>query len=153
MRQFIKQALASTVGSLLSLTLFSVISLTLFTAIVGAIIQSATNDNSTVSVADKSILTIDLSRTIVDLDPGRTVQDAIEGRGVRTIELKAVIDAIDAAAQDKRIVAIYLDGTNSGSAGGTGFATLKEVRGALERFKATGKKIISYDIDMDKRSY
>ena len=153
MRQFIKQALASTVGSLLSLTLFSVVSLTLFTAIVGAIIQSATNDNSTVSVADKSILTIDLSRTIVDLDPGRTVQDAIEGKGVRTIELKAVLDAIDAAAQDKRIVGIYLDGTSSGSAGGTGFATLKEVRGALERFKATGKKIISYDIDMDKRSY
>ncbi len=153
MRQFIKQALASTVGSLLSLTLFSVVSLTLFTAIVGAIIQSATSDNSSVSVADKSILTIDLSRSIVDLDPGQTVQDAIAGQGVRTIELKAVLDSIDAAAKDQRIVAIYLDGAHGGSSGGTGFATLKEVRNALERFKATGKKIIAYDIDMDKRAY
>jgi protease IV len=59
MRQFIKQALASTVGSLLSLTLFSVVSLTLFTAIIGSIIDSATNNNETVAVADKSILTID----------------------------------------------------------------------------------------------
>jgi protease IV len=135
MRQFVKQALASTVGSLLSLTLFSVISLTLFSAIISAVIDNATSKNDTVAVADKSILTIDLSRAIVDLDPGQTLQEAIAGEATHTIELKAVLDAIDAAAKDKRIVAIYLDGS-SGKLSGTGFATLKEVRRALERFKA-----------------
>jgi protease IV len=152
MRQFVKQALASTIGSLLSLTLFSVISLTLFTAIISAVIDNATSKNDPVAVADKSILTIDLSRAIVDLDPGQTLQEAIAGEATHTIELKAVLDSIDAAAKDKRIVAIYLDGS-SGKLSGTGFATLKEVRRALERFKASGKKIIAYDIDMDKRSY
>jgi protease IV len=152
MRQFVKQALASTVGSFLSLTLFSVISLTLFTAIINAVIDNATTKNSTVSIDDKSILTIDLSRAIVDLDPGQTLQQAISGEATHATELKAVLDSIDVAAKDKRIVAIYLDGS-SGKLSGTGFATLKEVRKSLERFRASGKKIVAYDIDMDKRSY
>ena len=153
MRQFVKQALASTVGSLLSLTLFSVVSLTLFTAIISSVIDNATNKNQAVAVADKSILTIDLSRAIVDLDPGKTIQQAIAGEANYTTELKAVLDSIDAATKDRRIVAIYLDGSSGKSPGGTGFATLKEVRSALERFRATGKKIIAYNIDMDKRAY
>ncbi len=151
MRQFIKQTLASTIGSLLSLTLFSAISLTLFLTIIGAIINSAT-DNDPVAIADKTVLTIDLSRSIVDLDPGKTLQEAIAGEANRTTELKSALNAIDAAAQDKHIVAIYLNGSN-GKLSGTGFATLKEVRNALERFRATGKKIIAYNVDMDKRDY
>ncbi len=153
MRQFIKQTLASTVGTLISLTLFSVISLSLFTLIIGAIVDGATNKSQTVSVADKSILTIDLSKSIVDLDPGQSLQQAISGDINNNIELKAVLDAIDAAAKDKRIAAIYLDGSGSKVAGGSGFASLKEVRNALAQFRATGKKIIAYDVDMDKRSY
>lgn len=151
MRQFIKQTLASTVGSLLGLTLFSAISLTLFIVIVGAMINSATDDN-TVAVADRSILTIDLSRSIVDLAPANSIQAAIAGEATHTTELKSALNAIDAAAKDKRIVAIYLDGSK-GKISSTGFATLKEVRNALERFRATGKKIIAYNVDMDKRDY
>ncbi len=152
MRQFIKQALASTVGSLLSLTLFSAISLTLLMAVVGAIINSASTGDETVSVAERTIMTIDLSRSIVDLDPGKTLQETIAGDAAKTTELKSALNAIDAAAKDKRIVAIYLDGSK-GKLSGTGFATLKEIRNALERFRATGKKIIAYNIDMDKRDY
>jgi protease IV len=62
MRQFLKQALASTVGSLLSLTLFSAISLTLLTAIIGAVIHNVSTADESVKVPEKSILTIDLSR-------------------------------------------------------------------------------------------
>ncbi len=153
MRQFLKQALASTVGSLLSLTLFSAISLTLFTAIVGAIIHNATTANETVTVPEKSILTIDLSQSIVDLDPGKTLQQVIAGEASHVTELKSVLNAIDTAAKDQRIIAIYLDGGGGKQTSSTGFATLKEVRTALERFRATGKKIIAYNIDMDKRDY
>ena len=152
MRQFLKQALASTVGSLLGLTLFSAVSIAIVSVTIGAIIQSATNSNDTVKVPDKSILTIDLSRSIVDLNPGKTLQEAIAGEANRVIELKSVLNSIDAAAKDKRILAIYLDGS-SGKLSRTGFATLKEVRTALERFRATGKKIIAYNIDLDKRDY
>ena len=152
MRQFLKQALASTVGSLLGLTLFSAVSLTLVTITIGAIIQSATN-SETAKVPERSILTIDLSRSIVDLNPGKTLQEAFAGEATRVIELKSVLNSIDAAAKDKRILAIYLDGSSGRQISGAGFATLKEVRTALERFRATGKKIIAYNIDMDKRDY
>jgi protease IV len=153
MRQFLKQALASTIGSLLSLTLFSAISLTLFTAIVGTLIHNATTNSETVSVPDKSILTIDLSQSIVDLDPGKTLQEAISGESPNVTELKSVLNAIEAATTDKRILAIYLDGSSGKQLNSTGFATLKEVRDALARFRSSGKKIIAYNVDMDKRDY
>ncbi|MER3475810.1 MAG: signal peptide peptidase SppA, partial [Leptolyngbya sp. ERB_1_2] len=35
----------------------------------------------------------------------------------------------------------------------TGYATLREVRQALERFKARGKKIFAYDVDWQEREY
>jgi protease IV len=153
MRQFLKQALASTVGSLLSLTLFSAISLTLFTAIIGAVINNVTTTKESTTVSEKSILTIDLSQSIVDLDPGKTLQEVIAGEAVHVTELKSVLNAIDFAAKDQRILAIYLDGSGGNQVNSTGFATLKEVRTALERFRASGKKIIAYNINMDKRDY
>jgi protease IV len=154
MRQFLKQALASTVGSLISLTLFSAISLTLFTVIIGAVIHNFSTTDEAVKVPDKSILTIDLSESIVDLNPGKTIKEAFSGEEIpRLTELKSVLNAIDAATKDKRILAIYLDGGGGKQVNSTGFATLKEVRTALERFRASGKKIIAYNIDMDKRDY
>uniref|UniRef100_UPI00286B68B7 S49 family peptidase n=1 Tax=Chamaesiphon sp. OTE_20_metabat_361 TaxID=2964689 RepID=UPI00286B68B7 len=151
MRQFLKQALASTIGSLLGLSLFSAVSLTLVTITIGALIQSAAN-NETIKVPEKSILTLDLSRSIVDLNPGKSLQETLAGDATRVTELKTVLNAIDAATKDKRIVAIYLDGSK-GKQANTGFATLKEVRTALERFRAAGKQIIAYNVDLDKRDY
>lgn len=152
MRQFLKQALASTVGSLLGLTLFSAVSIAVVSVTIGVLIQSATESNSTIKISDKSILKIDLSQSIVDINPGKTLQETIAGEATNVIELKSVLNSIDAATTDKRIMAIYLDGSN-GKLSTTGFATLKEVRTALERFRASGKKIIAYNIDMDKRDY
>ncbi|WP_373542514.1 signal peptide peptidase SppA [Chamaesiphon sp.] len=152
MRQFFKQTLASTVGSLLGLTLFSAAAIAIVSVTVGVIIQSAADNTNTVKIADKSILTIDLSRSIVDINPGKTFQETLAGDANRITELKSILNAIDTAITDKRIVAIYLDGNNA-KLSTTGFATLKEVRGALERFRASGKKIIAYNIDMDKRDY
>jgi protease IV len=153
MRQFLKQALASTLGSLVGLTIFSTISFALFLVVVGAIVDSV-GQGTSINVRDKSILVFDLSRTIVDFNPGETLQQAISGEKEKenNYELKTIVDAIDAAAQDKRISAIYLDGSTEGTSS-TGLATLREVRAALERFNAAGKKIIAYDVDLNKRDY
>jgi protease-4 len=59
---------------------------------------------------------------------------------------------LDKARRDPRIIALYLDGSQT-PASGTGFATLKEVREALERFRASGKKIIAYNVDLGKQQY
>jgi protease-4 len=153
MRNFLKQTLASTLGSLVGLSLFSVLSLGVLLVTIGVIVETASNKDPQIEVADKSILVLDLSRSIVDLDPGETLQETLTGQADKTIELKSVIDAIDGAAKDKRIAAIYLDGSKGQLTGGTGLASLQEVRKALERFRATGKQIIAYDVDLDKRSY
>ena len=63
-----------------------------------------------------------------------------------------VLDTLEKAQRDKRIVGIYLDGTHS-SSGNAGFATLKEVRTALERFRAAGKTILAYNMDWGQREY
>jgi protease IV len=151
MREFLKQALASTLGSLLGLTIFSTASLTLVILIIAAI-GSSVSQKSAVDVRDKSILVLDLSRTITDFNPGETLQDAVSGNKENNYELKSVIDAIEAATKDKRITAIYLDGSNIGG-NSTGLATLKEVRFALDRFRKSGKEILAYDIDLNKRDY
>jgi protease-4 len=153
MRNFLKQTLASTLGSLVGLSLFSFLSLGVLLVTIGVIVETASNKDPQIEVADKSILVLDLSRSIVDLDPGETLQETLTGQADKTIELKSVIDAIDGAAKDKRIAAIYLDGSKGQLTGGTGLASLQEVRKALERFRATGKQIIAYDVDLDKRSY
>ena len=48
-----------------------------------------------------------------------------------------MLDSLEEAAADKRIVGIYLKGSNTNP--GNGFATLQEVRQALQRFRDTGK--------------
>jgi protease-4 len=152
MRNFLKQTVASTIGSLLGLSLFSIVSLGLVGVFIALVVDTSANKDSLVRLADRSILVLDLSRTIVDFDPGETIQEAIAGQAERTIELKAVLNAIDGAAKDKRIAALYLDGSRGGRSS-TGFASLKEVRSALERFRSAGKQIIAYDTDLDKRNY
>lgn len=106
-------------------------------------------------VKDKSVLVFDLSQNITDSKPnGSTrdvINDALSGDETDTITLRRVLDTIDQASKDKRIVAMYLHGGNGVNQ--SGFATLKEVREALERFRATGKKIYAYDVDWREREY
>jgi protease-4 len=62
-----------------------------------------------------------------------------------------VLEAINQASTDDKIVALYLD--SSGVSGGTGLANLREIRQALEKFKTQGKKIVAYDVDWSKSDY
>lgn len=61
-----------------------------------------------------------------------------------------MVKTIEAAAEDEKIVAIYLKGGNA-SVGG--YATLKEVRDALKTFRKTGKPIYAYDVDWSEPEY
>ncbi|HEY9707116.1 MAG TPA: S49 family peptidase, partial [Oculatellaceae cyanobacterium] len=153
MRQFLKQTLASTVGSLAGLILF-------FTVGTGGLlfllIAAASRDQGP-QVRDKSVLVFDASLNITDTDPSSSTSEAIEealsGEKANSVTLRTVLDSLDKAAKDKRIVALYLDGSQSSPISDTGLATLKEVREALERFRASGKKIIAYDVDLGKKQY
>lgn len=108
-------------------------------------------------VANKSVLVFDLGLDIVDAPPGsgegQALEAALSGTSLETISLRSAIEAIDQAAKDQRIVGLYLHGSINAAGNGSGFATLKEVRAALQRFKATGKKIIAYPMDWQERDY
>lgn len=153
MRKFITQTLASMLGSLLGFTLFFGIGTV---GLISLIITAASRDTGP-QVKDKSILVFDLSLTVRDTDPtsstSRAIEEALSGEETDTITLRTVVDTLNAAAEDSRIVALYLDGSQTSTSSGTGFATLKEVREALERFKESGKKIIAYDVDSGEGEY
>ena len=153
MRTFVKQTFASLIGSLAGLILF----FGLGTAgILFLLIAAASRDQGPL-VKDKSVLVFDLSLNITDSQrnpsTSEAIGEALSGENTDTINLRKVLDALEAASKDKRIVALLLDGTATQAGTGTGLATLKEVRSGLERFRASGKKIIAYDVDLQKREY
>jgi protease-4 len=153
MRQFLKQTFASTIGSLAGLILF----FSLGTGgLIFLLIAAASRDTGP-QVKDKSVLVFDQSVNITDTDPtsstSEAIGEALSGDETASITLRTVLDTLEKARKDERIVAVYLDGSKTSTGSDTGFATLKEVREALERFRKSGKKIIAYDVDLGEKEY
>ena len=153
MTQFFKQTLASLIGSLAGLILFFTLGAS---GLVFLLIAAALTDSGP-QVKDKSVLVFDTSLDITDSEPtsssGNVLGDALSGDKAKGVTLRTVLDTLDKARQDKRIIALYLDGSRNSGDMDTGLATLKEVREALQQFRAAGKKIIAYDVDLAKQEY
>ncbi|ADI65844.1 signal peptide peptidase SppA [Trichormus azollae] len=152
MTNFLKQTFASLIGSLLGLTIFSgIATLSLFFLIVIA----ATSKDTGPQVKDKSILVFDLSMKITDSQPSSSdfLKKTLIGVNEDQITLRKVIETLEKAQRDPRIVGIYIDATKSGAASGLGYASLKEIRQGLDKFRASGKKIIAYSTDWNEREY
>ncbi|MDB9453163.1 signal peptide peptidase SppA [Dolichospermum circinale] len=150
MNNFIKQTLASLIGNLLGLTIFSGLSTLGFLLILIAV---ASSQNSGPTVKDKSVLVFDLSMKITDSEPNsdELLQKTLSGRNENSITLRKVVETLDKAGRDQRIVGIYIDGSNANSE--VGYASLREMRQALEKFRKTGKKIIAYSTEWNEREY
>ena len=149
MRDFLKNTLATVLGLLIFLGLS-------ISGLLTIVIAIAARDTGP-QVKDKSVLVFDLGTTITDAkrstSSSQALSSALSGNtGNETISLRSVLDAINEATRDPKIVGIYLHGDEEG-VGGAGFATLKEVREALQRFRDSGKKIIAYDITWHEREY
>lgn len=147
MRDFLKYTFAS----LVALLIFMGLSIG---ALVSLIILAASRDSGP-QVKNESVLTFDLGLNVTDSDrgAGSALEDPVLGGGEASISLKSVINAIDEAAKDKRIVGLYLYGQSETAGNTAGYAALKEIREALQRFKASGKKIIAYDTDWREPEY
>ncbi len=91
-----------------------------------------------------SVLVFDLNANIQDAPVALTEQQFINeafGRGgPATYALRDVLNAIESAADDMRINAIYLKGSLQSSNYGSGYAALKEVREAILAFKEISEK-------------
>jgi protease IV len=147
MKQFVKQIFASTLGSLIGLCLF----LTLGATGLTFLIVAAMAPEAKPGMEDRSILTFDLSTQIRDFENPANLTQAFAGEKSGTISLHQVLKSIDKAAKDPKIVGLFLDGRKEGLE--NGYANLTEVRKALEKFRAAGKKIIAYDVNLSERDY
>ncbi len=147
MSQFLKQTFASTIGSMVGLFLF----ITLGASGLVFILFSVVSSDETPVIKDKSVLVFDLSTQVRDSKPPANISQAFSGKKQEIITLRRVLQSIDKATKDDRIVALFLDGRRGGSL--NGYATMEEVRTALEKFQAAGKKIIAYDVTLSEREY
>lgn len=151
MQNFLKYTLATILG----LFLFSVLSVGgILVLLIGL---AATSSEAGPQVEDDSVLTINLSVPIQDsnpdVDPADVIGGALSGSTFnQPLALRAVLDAIEAAAEDDRIVGLYLYG-NLDPVSSTGLAGLSEIRQALESFQATGKPILAYEMNWTEQDY
>ncbi len=104
------------------------------------------------TVPSKAVLVFDMDTSLTDgqhdPEPGEAISQALSGGGGRSQSLPAAIDAIDRAASDDRIAGLFLTGNLQAA----GPAQLKELREAIQRFKAK-KPVIAYDLGWGKREY
>lgn len=148
MKEFFKYVLATIVGFLA----LSLIGTLLMFIVFGAIIASADKE---VSVADQSMLVIDLSHSIVDRAPNDPFED-LELPGmfssVKTIGLDDISESLKKAIHDERIKGVYLKlSTTNG-----GFASVEEIRNELIAFKDSCDKPIYACADqmaLDQKGY
>ena len=85
-----------------------------------------------------------------DRDPTEEYIDNLAGEPPTQTVLRDLIDSLDRAADDSRIrlAVLWLD-----SVGYAGPAQLKEMKAAIERFKASGKRVIAYAGGYSQRAY
>lgn len=88
-----------------------------------------------VSVADKTILVMDLGFELTDKpkseDPARMMVEAVQGTMLENASLREVLDGLEEARTDSRIQALLLTGNLYP---GGSYAALREVRQAIRRF-------------------
>jgi protease-4 len=106
-------------------------------------LAKSADKGGTVFVADGSYLVLDLTGNITDapdqFDGGRVVGTLLgSGGGPFILQLRSVVSAIDHAADDDRIAGLFITGNLIPLDLGSGFAALREVREAIERFGETG---------------
>jgi protease-4 len=101
----------------------------------------------------KTALVLDLKGALVEQSSG-SVRDAlmanVSGDGKKTVQLRDVLTALDAAAADSNIGSVVLLLEDMDSAG---MAMLNEVGQAVDRVKAAGKPVIAWADSYDQRQY
>lgn len=139
MKQFFKTVFASSLGFILGAVLFTFIGV----MIIGGVIASL-SDEDIVEVKEHSVIYFKPESGM----PERGSEDPLEQLDInnfkvkdRQLGLNKTLAAINAAAADKRIDGMYLQLPNGFS---NGYATLKEIRNALQAFKDSGKFIVAY---------
>ena len=146
-----KNFFTSMLGALVALMIFSGGCFLLFIGFVAAVAALGRTEKAAPGFERGSYLVFDLSLNISDAPA--PVDLGLLGGKPDSLQLRTVTRALRAAAKDDRIAGIFITGDLTPAAFGSGYAALKEVRGALEEFKSSGKPITSYITYATTKSY
>ena len=124
----------------------------IFVAIVVLIVMALVRSGPP-ALREQTALVLDLNGTVGEQRTGNlraTALDQVRGETTQKIQLRDVIAVLDTAAADSDIssVLLVLDQLQ-----GTGFATLREISAAVDRFKASGKKVVAWGSGYDQLQY
>jgi protease-4 len=137
-----KNFITSMLGALVALVIFATGAILLLIGFIGAIVAVGTQKKAP-EVVDDSYLVLDLSANITDAPPAVDFGEFTGGR-TETLQLRSLTRALRYASHDRRIKGLLLLGNLSPGGYGTGFAALREVRGAIGDFRATGKPVVAF---------
>ena len=140
---FLRGVLATIVG----LFIFCFLALLIGSAIIGAI--AASGDK--VDVAENSVLHLQLNKPVVERESDVPLSpfELLPGAEGGVHGLMDILKSINHAKVDDKIKGIYLDVQFINA----GFASLREIRSALEDFKSSGKWIVAYNEIYTEKDY
>ena len=147
MNKFLQQTWASFLGSIAGFLFI----LALGTGGLLVVFINLILSDTTPQIEDKSALVFNLASRIKDSESEANLTEIISEDITETITVRQATEAINKAAKDERIRAIFLDGRKGNI--NSGYASLTEIRSALEKFKASGKKIITYNLNYGEKDY
>jgi protease-4 len=138
-----KNFFTSFFATIAALLVFLVGAFLCFFLLIGVLV--AMGEKKPVLVQNGSYLVFDLGANIQDApQQAEGIEELLEafgGEGRRQLQLREVTRALQAAAKDDDIKGLYITGTMRALGYGSGYAALKEVREAIEAFKAAGKPV------------
>lgn len=151
MRQFLKYTLASLTGSILFCLLLGFLLTLGAVGLVGVIVAGLGKEGEAPTVEKDTVLVYDLSTVIPDspeaIDPSALV---LGSQVPSQLTLRQAVLALEEAATDDRITALYLKGSTEL---GAGLASQSEIQPAIAAFQAAGKPVLAYDISWSEREY
>jgi protease-4 len=105
-------------------------------------------------IEDKTVLVLDLKGSLVEQTTGN-VREALSsqlqgGETRQDVQLRDILQVLDAAATDPKIGGIVL---LTDDFDGAGIAMMRDVADAIDRFKATGKRVVAWGSNYNQRQY
>lgn len=141
MKDFFKYTAATVVG----IIVFTIVCVALSVMSIVGMVASA---SATQAVEKNSVLVLKLNGSIDEQGTDNTIGKQT-GNYIPSTGLNDILSAIKKAKDEENIKGIYIDaGVLS-----TDYATLQEIRSALEDFRKSGKKIIAYADTYSQGSY
>lgn len=141
MKDFFKQSAATVVGIFAFFIIIGLISLF-------SIISMSYSSRAARPVADNSVLVLNLSG-IIEEQGQDDVLGMLTGNSFSNIGLNDILSAIDKAKTNDKIKGIYIEtGVTE-----TGYATLQEIRKALQSFRKSGKWVVAYANSYSQGAY